>query len=480
MSFMRSIIPSAFILAASTHLTACSGCGDSGLSGDAHAEPDAALDATDDPEAAEDPPPGDSHTWVMTLGATPNEQGLFLTPAPDGGIVAVGSTADLDAGYPALWVVKLDATGTIVWQTALRHAYAGDARISGTADGGTLLACTSAGTLVEAPGDFMLTKIGADGVPLWQWTVGDDGHADTPTDAIETSDGSIVAVGWTQSFGITPYAGWAVKISAAGELLWQKAMGTDAPSQLNGVIEDASGNLILVGVKSTSPSYDDAWIVSLSPDGATVNWQKLIGGTSSSEGATHAALTSDGSIMVSGYTPTASMEGSILVMKLTGAGDLTWTRMIPVGGSIAQGHLLAVTHDGGVILPGYEATGSMIDGLLVKLDGDGEVAWRVYVGAEGSDRLAHVTETTDHHVAAIGYSQSFGLETEELLLARLDATGGLDVSCGPHGPSAMSVHEPALAAEDATATIQDTTATIQEHTPSYYSTDCVPVIRCPE
>jgi hypothetical protein len=416
----------------------------------------------------------------MTLGGTPNEQPGFLTPAPDGSIVAVGSTYDLDGGLPALWVVRLDATGTVEWQTALRHATPGDVRISGTADGGLILVCSSAGTLVEAPGDFMLVKIGADGVPQWQWTVGGEGHADNPTDAIETADGSIVAVGWTQSFGITPYAGWAVKLSAAGEILWQKALGTDARSRINGVVEDASGNLILVGVKSTSPSYDDAWIISLSADGGTVNWEKLIGGASSSEGATHAALLGDGSIAVAGYTPTASMEGGLLAMKLSGTGDPAWMRMMPIGGPIAQGHLLGVTDDGGVIVAGYEMVGGAMDGLLVKLDGDGEIAWRVYVGAEGLDRLVHVTETTDHHVAAIGKSQSWALETEDLLLARLDADAGLDGSCGPLGPSAMAVHTPALEAGDATSTIEDTTATLQEHTPSYYTTACTPVLRCPE
>jgi hypothetical protein len=386
----------------------------------------------------------------------------------------------MDAGLPALWVVKLDATGTVVWQTALHHASPGDARISRTADGGFLLVCSSAGTLVEAPGDFMITKVDADGVPQRQWTVGGEGHADNPADAIETADGSIVAVGLTQSFGITPYAGWAVRISATGEVQWQKALGTDARSELTGVLEDASGNLILVGIKLTSPSHEAAWVVSLSPDGGTVNWQKLIGGIDSSEGATHAALTSDGSIAVAGYTPTGTMEGMILVMKLTTGGDATWQRAIPVGGPIAQDHLLAVTADGGVIVPGYEMAGTMMDGLLVKLDGDGEIAWRAYVGAEGPDRLVHAAETTDHHVVVLGRSQSWDLETEDLLLARLDAGAGLEGSCGPLGPSAMDVHTPALTAEDATSTIEDTTATFREHTPSYFSTDCSPVFRCPE
>jgi hypothetical protein len=51
--------------------------------------------------------------WQKTYGGAGNEQGAFVRPTADGGYIVAASTSSFGAGSDDVWVLKLDANGTI-------------------------------------------------------------------------------------------------------------------------------------------------------------------------------------------------------------------------------------------------------------------------------------------------------------------------------------------------------------------------------
>ena len=133
------------------------------------------------------------------------------------------------------WVVKLDAAGNILWQKALGGTGTDVAQaITASADGGYVVAGYTGSTNGDVTGnhgssDYWVVKLDAAGNILWQKALGGTG-IDQAYAITASADGGYV-VGYTQSndgdvtgnHGGNDY--WVVKLDAAGNILWQKAPG---------------------------------------------------------------------------------------------------------------------------------------------------------------------------------------------------------------------------------------------------------------
>jgi len=73
--------------------------------------------------------------------------------------------------------------------------------------------------------DFWLTKVDANGSPLWNRTIGTPNWEEPPR-LIETKDGGFALVGFSGSPMITWGDFWLVKTDALGNVQWNKTYGT--------------------------------------------------------------------------------------------------------------------------------------------------------------------------------------------------------------------------------------------------------------
>ena len=103
---------------------------------------------------------------------------------------------------------------------------------------------------------------------------------DRSYDAVETSEGSFIVVGTSESDDVDvsqphgDYDIWVVSLSASGQLVWEKSLGGSAYDAANAVILDEEENILVLG-HSLSQDYDvssplgkaDAWLAKLSPTG---------------------------------------------------------------------------------------------------------------------------------------------------------------------------------------------------------------------
>ena len=239
--------------------------------------------------------------WSTTYGGSQDDRGHSLVQLADGGYVLLGYSMsdDLDAsvnqGQHDNWVIRVDATGQLLWEKSFGfpghdHAY----NIIATQDGGLLfngfLDVTSsegagasskigANSARHGVGEFWVHKIDLEGNVQWRYYFGGTNN-DRSYDAVETSEGSFIVVGTSESDDVDisqprgDYDIWVVKLSASGQLVWEKSLGGSAYDGANAVILDNEENILVLG-HSLSQDYDvssplgkaDAWLAKLNPMG---------------------------------------------------------------------------------------------------------------------------------------------------------------------------------------------------------------------
>jgi hypothetical protein len=188
-----------------------------------------------------------------------------------------------------------------------------------------------------------------------------------------------------------------------------------------------------------------SWLLKTSSVGAP-QWQEEVGCLSTPPGDysdnLSLQLTSDGGYVVAGGTigcgsgtdcPALSGTQCGLVEKLDAAGKLEWARVYAVGANGTEFDAIAPTSDGGFVAAG-SATDANHDlgGLVVKLDGAGNVQWQRVLGPTGNDQvyLHDVHQTADGGYIAAGQlhdgsTTNTGAPLESALAVKLDASGNV-------------------------------------------------------
>lgn len=381
--------------------------------------------------------------WQRCLGGTSSENFPYMQPLADGGCIVMCSTQSNDGdvtgnnGYIDTWVVRLDADGEIVWQDCFggsgqdagRHIYP-------TADGGSFIAGKSYSTdgdVGENNGatDLWAFKLGPNGDLQWESSFG-GGTLDNAEAGIESLDGQFLAVGHTQSQDgdVAGFIGgasdaWAVRMDAAGELVWQLCCGGSASEKFEDIERTADGGFVMVGWTASNDSDvvgnhggQDAWVVKINALG-TIQWQRCIGG-SGSEGADAVTAIPGGGFIVGGVTN--SIDGDFTgtqpgvdgwVAQLDPDGEIVWVERI--GGSGSEFIVDArPCSDSGIVLGGYSTStdngfncvSSGSSAWIAKLSDSGSLLWQLCLGGEGDDSAWAAAEAADGGYYAIIQSSS--------------------------------------------------------------------------
>lgn len=194
------------------------------------------------------------------------------------------------------WVIKLNASGVKQWSNYYGGSFTDTAYDAiQTEDDGYIIIGSSDSDDVDITNnlgsyDFWILKISATGTLVWEKSFGgseiDEAHAIS-----QATDGNYLIVGDTRSndLEISQNNGaadlWIVKITPEGTLLWEKTLGGSSfdvgrsisKTQDNGFLVSGSsrssdGNL------TSNKGQNDAWVVKINSSG-NLEWQKTIGGS---------------------------------------------------------------------------------------------------------------------------------------------------------------------------------------------------------
>ena len=200
----------------------------------------------------------------------------------------------------------------------------------------------------HAGGDYWAVKVDDGGETEWTKYFGGS-FTDTAEGVVQTQDNGFLIAGWSDSddFDINSTKGgydfWIVKISSLGILEWEKNYGGSELDEAFGITESGDGNyLITGGIRSSDVDVTenkggaDFWLIKISPAGDLI-WQKSYGG-SEFDVAKSVSRTKDGGFVLAGSS--RSQDGDVTlnqgqndgwVIKIDSNGELKWE--VSFGGS---------------------------------------------------------------------------------------------------------------------------------------------------
>ena len=250
--------------------------------------------------------------WQNTIGGYGEERLVSVDQTMDGGYL-IGGSSNSSASFDKIenciggydyWMLKLDASGNIVWQNTIGGG--ADEFLSNfnlTNDGGSILIGTSAsnasGDKVEnsiGSSDFWVVKLDEIGNIQWQNNIGGLLY-DVGTDILETPDGGYILGGISPSgisgdkteasIGISGYSDfWILKLNEIGEIQWQNTLGTEAQDALSRIHPTKDNGFLLAGYTTgglsadkSEPNYGyaDYWVLKMDSIGHII-WENTIGG----------------------------------------------------------------------------------------------------------------------------------------------------------------------------------------------------------
>ncbi len=337
--------------------------------------------------------------WQNTFGGAQNDNATSVQQTLDGGYIIAGSTVTSN-GYDNFWIIKLNSTGVIVWQNSIGgtdHETA--TSVQQTSDGGYIVggySYSNDGDISINYGfyDCWVVKLSASGMIVWQKTLGGSGD-DILNSIIQTTDGGYIFAGQTNSNNgdVSGHIGygdfWVVKLSALGTLVWQKTLGGTEQDNATSIKQTSDGGFIIAG-NTYSNNNDvtgnngdlDIWIVKINATGI-ISWQKTLGGTNT-DTANSIQQNTDGGYIVGGSTysndgDVTGLDGvaDFCIIKLSSTGVLVWQKTLG-GTDFETVKSIQQTSDGGFIAAGL--TGSN-DGDITFFQGMGDW-WVVKLGPE--------------------------------------------------------------------------------------------------
>jgi len=320
--------------------------------------------------------------WQKSLGGSLSDMANSIQQTSDGGYIVAGYSSSTNGdvtgnhGVYDYWIVKLSSSGTIIWQKSIGGSSQDyTSTIQQTSDGGYIIAGSSQSTNGDVTGnhgnfDCWIVKLNSSGTLIWQKSLGGSGD-DFAYQIRQTSDGGYIVAGVssstngdvTENHGNEDY--WIIKLNSSGVLMWQKSLGGSGTDVAYSIQQTSDGGFIVAGYSGSNDSdvtgnngSDDYWIVKLSPVGDTI-WQKSLGG-SGADVATSIQQTSDGGFIVAGVTSSndGDMSGihhggiDYCIIKLNSTGNILWHKLL--GGSNEEiTYSIQQTSDYGYIVAGY-------------------------------------------------------------------------------------------------------------------------------
>lgn len=389
-------------------------------------------------------------SWERSLGGTNGEIAFGVNETTDGGFIVVGySSSGNDEvndnnGSTDIWVVKLDVTGTIIWE----NNYGGSDTDKGhyieqTTDGGYILIGTSRSDDFAGVSNFnnyddiVILKLDNLGAMQWGKFYGSIGP-DIGYSIKQTTDGGYIAAG---NIGGNSIDLWIAKLDASGNIdaNWTNTTfggptyGTPSNPQLYNdsaySVDIATDGYVVCGFTqregSSGNPHNDYWIIKFDFNGSII-WEAILGGEASEE-AKSIKTTNDGGYIIAGYAGSDEITGGsslrdYWVVKLDSDGNIDWENTFG-GSQNDEATSIDQTADNGYIILGFSRSNdgdisesiipnSEKDYWLLKLDENGNLNWEKSLGGWGDDDAFCVKQTTDGGYILAGTTTSTNIDID--------------------------------------------------------------------
>jgi len=319
--------------------------------------------------------------WSKTYGGSETENFGSLSATPDGGIIALTSTASSNSGNVTgvnhgnndVWIIKLDKNGLIEWQKLY----------GGTGD------------------DMASSQFGGDVVAS-----GDGGYFfTTATSSLDGDLNGLLPPG-ANSGGLDI---WLCHIDNGGNIVWSKLVGGSGPEESSKLY--TYGTSLYLGFSTQSADRDlqgnlglnDMALFKYNTDGQ-FQWKRqyassafdFLGGITGLKGDLLTVTGGTYSFSFEGY-PTPAADERLVVMRIdTLNGSIKWFKGLG-GNGRSQGMAASINNDGSLFISGlstnttgdiYANIGSY-DAIVLSFATSNRVTGKVFVDSDNSGSLSY-------------------------------------------------------------------------------------------
>jgi uncharacterized repeat protein (TIGR01451 family) len=255
--------------------------------------------------------------WQRCFGGSSRDIVYDIIQSGDGGYIVTGSTSSYDGDISSThsapgkvaedaFIAKLSSAGQTEWVKCYGGNYIDEfKKIIVTADGGFLCAGSTQSGDGDVTGyhaavypaqakDVWVVKTDASGILQWNRAYG-AGYTDQATDIVPTADGNYIIGAAGLGYGAgdlgTGYGGadvWLIKITANGNIIWQKLYGGSQDEHGPTIIPATDGGFVMAFLTysndgmcsknhSAGPGITDIGMIKIADDGSVV-WSNCYGG----------------------------------------------------------------------------------------------------------------------------------------------------------------------------------------------------------
>ncbi|HOT94798.1 MAG TPA: hypothetical protein PK089_06385 [Methanoregulaceae archaeon] len=295
-----------------------------------------------------------TRTWEKTYGGPGEDVFLDIAPVKDG-YVLVGTTAAKGTGTDRLMLIRIDANGTVLFET--NTSGRGTARGLAVVEGrdGSFTAVGLSARDASSPNDIYLVRFDATGRVVWEKYYGGQGE-DRAFKIVEASDGGFAIAGAMTPDGQTMTDAYLLKVDRDGNRAWEKRYGTgDRNEAAIDLVRTADGGYVMVGRSFSGsgwwekPETSDVYVLRVDRDGVR-QWEKTYGGTGFDR-AWDIEVLPDGFLVFGSRTMDDGSE-DFLITRLSGTGTVYWEQNLSAGPGNDRGFAMRTTSDGGWIVAG--------------------------------------------------------------------------------------------------------------------------------
>ena len=346
----------------------------------------------------------------------------------------------ISSGFDA-FVSKLDDNGNLIWNTFLGGVGAdygygvavdgnGNVFVTGYSD------ATWGSPMIPFAGkrDAFAAKLDSGGRLIWNTFLGGAGNDFAYGVAVDGSGNAYFAGSSTDPWGL-PVTGFvdvndafAVKLDSGGNLVWNTFIGGDGDDFAYGIAADVAGNTYITGTSTATwgvpinprTGGNDAFAVKLDVNGALV-WNTFVGDNGWDVG-TGITIDGDGNVYFAGTsnyswgTPVSAYTAGYdaFAVKLDSGGNIVWSTFLG-GAGTDYGRGIALDGTGNPYIVGYtdypwgsplNAFSYVNEMFVAKFDGNGNLAWHIYLGGAGNDFGEAIATDGNGYVYVSGISDN--------------------------------------------------------------------------
>jgi len=164
--------------------------------------------------------------WKKIVRGAGSKSTYCMVQTKDGGYAVTGTIDSNAVNNEDVYAVKIDSKGNLQWTKTVGGKFKDISySIAQAADGGYVLSGATKSS-ATANLDVYVIKLDATGKVVWTKTAGGQGD-DEGESIIQTRDGGYAVGGYTNVYNTSDYKFFAVKLDATGKVIWTKSIGGD-------------------------------------------------------------------------------------------------------------------------------------------------------------------------------------------------------------------------------------------------------------